>query len=55
MKESRFLGTLLPSHPDFLTIEKAIRERYSLPEISLGDIPIIEINLGDEAVTLEEF
>jgi hypothetical protein len=34
MKESQFLGTLLPSSPDFLPIEQAIRGKYNLPEIS---------------------
>ena len=55
MKESNFLGTLLPSHPDFLPIEKAIREKYSLPELSPDDDPIAEVFLGDEIVPLEEF
>ena len=55
MKESQFLGTLLPSHPDFLPIEKAIREKYGLPEISPDDDPITEIYLGDEIVPLKEF
>ena len=50
MKESQFLGTLLPSHPDFLPIEQAIREKYSLPEISPGDEEIAEIFLGDEII-----
>jgi len=45
----------LPSHPDFLPIEKAIREKYSLPELSPDDDPITEIYLGDEIVPLEEF
>jgi hypothetical protein len=34
MKESKFLGSLLPSQPDFISIEKRIREMYYLPEIS---------------------
>ena len=34
MRELKFPDTLLPSSPDFLTIEQAIREKYSLPEIS---------------------
>ncbi|MGB8213854.1 MAG: hypothetical protein WCE68_09885 [Anaerolineales bacterium] len=55
MKESQFLGTLLPSHPDFLPIENAIREKYGLPEISPGDEEIAEIFLGDETIPLEEF
>ena len=55
MKESQFLGTLLPSHPDFLPIEQVIREKYGLPEISPGDEEIAEIFLGDEIISLEEF
>jgi hypothetical protein len=51
MKESQFLGTLLPSHPDFLPIEKAIMEKNSLLEISPNDDPIKEIYLGDELDT----
>jgi hypothetical protein len=43
MKEAIFLGTLLPCHPDFLPIEKAIREKYNLPEISPYDEPISEV------------
>ena len=39
MKETLFLGTLLPSHPDLLPIVQAIREKYNLPEISLGAFP----------------
>jgi len=52
MKESQFLGTLLPSHPDFLPIEEAIREKYGLPEISPGDEEIAEIFLGDDRIPL---
>lgn len=48
MKESQFLGTLLPSHPDFLPIVQAIREKYNLPEISPDDDPITEVTIGDE-------
>jgi hypothetical protein len=48
MKESEFLGTLLPSHPDFLPIVQAIREKYNLPEISPDDDPITEVTIGDE-------
>ena len=54
MKESEFLGTLLPSQPDFIPIEKAIREKYNLPEISPDNEPITEIYLGDENIPLEE-
>ena len=55
MKESEFLGTLLPSHPDFLPIEKAIREKYGLSELSPDDDPIAEVFLGDLSIPLEEF
>jgi len=49
MKESQFLGTLLPSHPDFLPIEKAIREKYGLPELSPDDGPIPKYFKGRKA------
>jgi hypothetical protein len=55
MKETQLLGTLLPSHPDFIPILQAIREKYNLPEISPDDDPITEIYLGDESIPLEEF
>jgi hypothetical protein len=45
MKESHFIGTLMPSHPDFQPIIQEIREKYSLPEISPDDDPITEIYL----------
>ncbi|MGD0750302.1 MAG: hypothetical protein ABSA23_02725 [Anaerolineales bacterium] len=43
MKESQFLGTLLPSHPDFLPIEQAIREKYGLYEVNPEDDPSVDI------------
>jgi hypothetical protein len=55
MLESKLLGTLLPSLPDFIPILHAIREKYNLPEISPDDDPITEIYLGNEIVPLEEF
>lgn len=55
MKETLLIGTLLPSHPDFIPIIQAIREKYKLAEISPDDPPIEEIYLGDEIVPLEEF
>jgi hypothetical protein len=55
MKESKFLGALLPSSPDIAPIIQAVREKYSLPEISPDDDPIEEIYLGDEIVQLKEF
>lgn len=54
-KEAKFLGALLPSHPDLLPIIQAIREKYSLPEIFLDDDPIKEIFLGDDPVSFAEF
>ena len=53
MKESEFLGALFPSHPDFLPIEKAIRKKYGLPELSPYDDPIAEVYLGDKSIPLE--
>ena len=55
VKESQLLGTLLPSQPDFIPIEKAIREKYNLPEISPDGEPITEIYLGDEFISFDEF
>jgi hypothetical protein len=40
MKETELLGTLLPSHPDFIPIEHAIRAKFKLPEINPNDDPI---------------
>ncbi len=55
MKEAKFLGALLPSHPDLMPIIETVREKYNLPEISPDDDPIDEIYLGDEIVPLDEF
>jgi hypothetical protein len=55
MKETELLGTLLPSHPDFIPILQAIREKYNLPEISPDDDPISEIFSGDKTISIEEF
>ena len=55
MKETKFLGALLPSSPDFLPIIEGIRRKYNLPEISPDDDPITEIYLGNEVVPLEQF
>lgn len=55
MKESKFLGTLVPSHPDLIPIIQAIREKYNLPEISPDSDIIKEVYLGDEIIPLEEF
>ena len=37
MKESQFIGTLMPSHPDFQPIIQEIREKYRLPKVDLND------------------
>ena len=54
-KEAKFLGSLLQSHPDYLPIIQAIREKYSLAELMPDDDPIAEIYLGDEIISLDEF
>jgi hypothetical protein len=33
MKESKFIGALMPSHPDFQLIIQEIREKYQIPEV----------------------
>jgi len=43
MKESKLLGTLLPSSPDFAPIIVAVRGECKLPEISSDDDPVAEI------------
>jgi len=55
VKESKLLGSLIPSHPDFAPIIQEIKEKYQLPEISPDDEPIKEIFLGDEIVSREDF
>jgi hypothetical protein len=55
MLESKFLGGLLPSHPDFEPIIDATRAKYHLAEIYPQDDPIEEIYLDDEIVSLEAF
>jgi len=47
MKESQFLGTLLPFLPDFIPILQSIREKYDLPEISPDDDGMTGIHLCD--------
>ncbi len=44
MQESKLLGTLLPSSPDFLPIVRQMREKYGLPEIDRDDDPITELS-----------
>lgn len=55
MKEAEFLGALLPSHPDFLPIIEAVKDKYKLPEKYPDDDPIEEIYFEDEIISLEEF
>lgn len=55
MKEAKFLGALMPSHPDLQPIIQEIRNKYSLPEVDPEGEPIKEIFLGDKQVTFEEF
>ena len=43
MKESEFLGELIPTSPDLFPIIQAVREKYNLPEINPDDDPITEI------------
>jgi len=54
-KESKFLGTLLPSYPDFIPIEDAIRDKYNLSPLSPDDEPIKEFFLDGEPVSMSEF
>ena len=55
MRVSKFLGALLPTHPDFLPIIQELREKYQLAEISPDDDPIEEVCLGNEIIPLKEF
>ncbi len=55
MKEAQFIGSLMPSHPDFQPIIEQIREKYQLPEVDPKGEPIKEIYLGDEITPLEAF
>lgn len=55
MKEAKFIGALMPTHPDFLPIIQEIREKYQLPEVDPDGEPIAEIYLGDEIIPLEDF
>ena len=55
MKETKFLGTLMPAHPDLIPIVEMMRKKYNLPEISPDDDPITEIYLGDEIIPLKDF
>jgi hypothetical protein len=55
MKEAKFIGSLMPSHPDFQPIIQEIREKYQLPEVDPDGEPISEIYLGDEIIPLEDF
>lgn len=55
MKESEFLGALLPSHPDLSLIIESIREKYKLPEVSPEGEIIEEVYLEDRIIPLIEF
>lgn len=55
MNEQKFLGSLLPSSPDFVPIIEAIRGKYKLQEVSPEGEVIEEIYLEDRIVPLEEF
>ena len=55
MNEQKFLGSILPSHPDLFPIIESIREKYKLPEVSPEGEVIEEIYLEDRIVPLEEF
>jgi hypothetical protein len=48
MKESQFLGTLMPSHPDFQPIIQQVREKYQLPEVDPDGGPMREVYLGEK-------
>jgi hypothetical protein len=55
MLEEKFLGGLLPSHPDYEPFIQAIRTKYKLQEVYPQDEPIQEIYLDDEIVSVDEF
>jgi hypothetical protein len=55
MKESKFLGTLLPSHPDLQPVIQHLGEKYLLREVFPDEEPITTIYLGDEFISLEDF
>jgi hypothetical protein len=52
MQESKLLGKLLRSSPDFLPLVEQMRDKYGLPELAPDDEPIEEIFLDGEAVAL---
>jgi hypothetical protein len=55
MKESQFIGSLMPSHQDFQPIIQALRKKYRLPEVNPDGEPIKEIYLKDKTIPLEDF
>jgi hypothetical protein len=55
MKEQKFIGTLMPSHPDFQPIIQAMREKYKLHEPDPEGEPIREIYFGDDIIPLKDF
>ncbi len=54
MKETKFLGTLLPSSPDLFPIVEAVREKYGLHEVRPEDEPIKEFYLDGRLISVEE-
>jgi hypothetical protein len=46
MKVNKFLGSLIPTHPDLYPIVQQMRDKHNLPEISPDDDPITERILG---------
>ena len=44
MKETQFIGALMPSHPDLQPIIQAIREKYQLPEVDPDGEPIKHVS-----------
>jgi hypothetical protein len=55
VKESKFIGALMPSHPDLHPIIQTLREKYLLPEVDPDGEPIEEVYLGDDIIPLQDF
>jgi hypothetical protein len=51
MKTSQFIGTLMPSHPDFQLIIQELREKYQLPEVDPDGEPKKAIVTGNIPIT----
>jgi hypothetical protein len=54
-QESKLLGTLLPSSPDFIPIVQQLREKYGLRKVSPDDDPIEGIFLNRQLAPLLHF